>query len=67
MMTDSQKLVWTIAFGGLYLIAGTRACNWLTSQLSNPTTLVQFWMLPLIAFVIAAPGSFLIFKMWKND
>ena len=45
----------------------TRACNWLTSQLSNLTTLVQFWMLPLIAFVIAALGSFLIFKMWKND
>ena len=66
-MTDFQKLVWTIAFGGLYLIGGTRACNWLTSQLSDLTTVVQFWMLPLIAFVIAAPGNFRIFKMWKKD
>ena len=34
-MTDLQKFAWTIAFGGLYLIAGIRACNWLTSQLGD--------------------------------
>ena len=65
-MTDSQKIVWTIAFGGLYLIAGTLACNWLTSQLSDLDTVVQFLLLPLIALVIAVPGSFLIFKIWKK-
>ena len=65
-MTDSQKLVWTIAFGGFYLIAGTRACNWLTSQLSDLNTAVQFLLLPLIALVIAVPGSFLVFKIWKK-
>ena len=65
-MTDSQKLVWTIAFGGLYLIAGTRACNWLTSQLSDLSTVAEFLLLPLIALVIATPGSFLVFKIWKK-
>ena len=65
-MTDSQKLLWTIAFGGFYLIAGTRACNWLTSQLSYLTTVAQFLLLPLIALVIVAPGSFLVFKIWKK-
>lgn len=66
-MTDSQKLVWTIAFGGLlHLIAGTRACNRLTSQLSDLNTAVQFLLLPLIALLIAVPGSFLVFKIWKK-
>ena len=65
-MTDVQKFVWTFAFGGLYLIAGIRACNWLTSQLGDLNTWVQFLMLPLIALAIAAPGSFLVFKMWKK-
>ena len=65
-MTDSQKLVWTIAFGGFYLIAGTRVCNWLTSQVSDLTMVEQFLLLPLIALVIAAPGSFLVFKIWKK-
>ena len=65
-MTDLQKFVWTIAFGGLYLIAGIRACNWLTSQLSDLNTVVQFVLLPLIALVIAVPGSFLVFKLWKK-
>ena len=65
-MTDFQKFAWTIAFGGLYLIAGIRACNWLTSQLSDLTTVVQFLLLPLIALVIAAPGSYLVFKIWKK-
>ena len=65
-MTDLQKFAWTIAFGGLYLIAGIRACNWLTSQLRDLTPAVQFLLLPLIALVIAAPGSFLVFKIWKK-
>ena len=65
-MTDVQKFVWTFAFGGLYLIVGIRACNWLTSQLDDLNIWVQFLMLPLIALAIAAPGSFLVFKMWKK-
>lgn len=65
-MTDVQKFVWTIAFGGLYLIAGIRACNWLTSQLGDLNTWMQFLMLPFIALAVAAPGSFLVFKIWKE-
>ena len=65
-MTDVQKFVWTFAFGGLYLIAGIRACNWLTSQLGEINTWMQFLMLPFIALAIAVPGSFLVFKMWKK-
>ena len=65
-MTDVQKFVWTIAFGGLYLIAGIRACNWLTSQLGDLNTWIQFLMLPFIALAVAAPGSFLVFKIWKE-
>ena len=66
-MTDSQKLVWTIAFGGFYLIASNSVvCNWLTSELSDLTAVAQFLLLPLIALVIAAPGSFLVFKICKK-
>ena len=65
-MTDLQKFVWTIVFGGLYLIVGIRACNWLTSQLGDLNILVQLLMLPFIALLIAAPGSFLVFKFWKK-
>ena len=65
-MTDLQKFAWTLAFGGLYLIAGIRACNWLTSQLGGLNLVAQFLMLPLIALLIAAPGSFLVFQMWKK-
>jgi hypothetical protein len=50
-MTDLQKFAWTIAFGGLYLIAGIRACNWLTSQLGDLNVAVQFLMLPVYRFV----------------
>ena len=65
-MTDVQKFAWTIAFGGLYLIAGIRACNWLTVQLGDLNTVVQVFILPFISLAIAAPGSFLVFKMWKK-
>ena len=65
-MTDGQKFAWTIAFGGLYFIAGIRACNWLTGQLGDLNTVVQVFILPFIALAIAAPGSFLVFKMWKK-
>ena len=65
-MTDGQKFAWTIAFGGLYLIAGIRACNWLTGRLGDLNTVVQVFILPFIALAIAAPGSFLVFKMWKK-
>ena len=65
-MTDGQKFAWTIAFGGLYLSAGIRACNWLTGQLGDLNTVVQVFILPFIALAIAAPGSFLVFKMWKK-
>ena len=65
-MTDGQKFAWTIAFGGLYLIAGIRACNLLTGQLGDLNTVVQVFILPFIALAIAAPGSFLVFKMWKK-
>ena len=65
-MTDGQKFAWTIAFGGLYLIAGIRACNWLTEQLGDLNIVVQVFILPFIALAIAAPGSFLVFKMWKK-
>ena len=54
-MTDLQKFAWTIAFGGLYLIAGIRACNWLTSQLGDLNVVAQLLMLPFIALLIAAP------------
>ena len=64
-MTDGQKFAWTIAFGGLYLIVGIRACNWLTAQLGDLNTVLQVFILPFIALAIAAPGSFLVFKMWK--
>ena len=65
-MTDVQKFAWTIAFGGLYLIAGIRACNWLTGQFGDLNTVAQLFILPFIALAIAAPGSFLVFKMWKK-
>ena len=65
-MTDLQKFAWTIAFGGLYLIAGIRACNWLTIQLGDLHTVFQVLILPFIALAIAAPGIFLVFKMWKK-
>ena len=65
-MTNVQKFVWTIAFGGLYLIAGIRACNWLIGQLADLNIVVQVFIWPLIALAIAAPGSFLVFKMWKK-
>ena len=63
-MTDLQKCAWTIAFGGLYLIVGIRACNWLTSLLGDLNVVAQFLMLPFIALLIAAPGSFLVFRLW---
>ncbi|MDB4623079.1 hypothetical protein OAE36_00260 [bacterium] len=65
-MTDLQKFAWTIAFSGLYLIAGIRACNWLTSQLGDLNVVAQLLMLPFIALLIAAPGSFLVFKLWEK-
>ena len=65
-MTDVPKFAWTIAFGGLYLIAGIRACNWLTDQLGDLNIVVQVFILPFIALVIAAPGSLLVYKMWKK-
>lgn len=65
-MTDGQKFAWTVAFGGLYLIAGIRVCNWLTGHLGDLNTVVQVFVLPFIALAIAAPGSFLVFKMWKK-
>ena len=65
-MTDLQKFLWTVAFGGLYLIAGIRACNWVTSQISGLNTVMQFLTLPFIALALAAPGSFLVFKIWKR-
>ena len=65
-MTDFQKFLWTVAFGGLYLIAGIRACNWVTSQISELNTMMQFLTLPFISLALAAPGSFLVFKIWKR-
>ena len=65
-MTDLQKFLWTVAFGGLYLIAGIRACNWVTSQISELNTMMQFLTLPFISLALAAPGSFLVFKIWKR-
>ena len=65
-MTDFQNFLWTVAFGGLYLIVGIRACNWLTSLLGDLNVVAQFLILPFIALLIAAPGSFLVFKLWKK-
>lgn len=66
LMADLQKFVGTVVFGGVYLIAAIRACNWVTSQLSDLNTGMQFLTLPFIAIAIAAPGSFLVFMIWKK-
>ena len=56
-MIDFQKFLWTLTFGGLYLVGGIRACNWVTSQLSGLNPVVQFLALPFIALALAAPGA----------
>ena len=56
-MTDGQKFAWTIAFGGLYLIAGIRACNWLTGQLGDLNTMLQVFILPFIACLLYTSPS----------
>ena len=67
-MSNTQKFVWTVLFGGLYLIAGVRCCNWITAQLSslNGNLAVQLLLTPVIALGLAAPGSYLVFKIWKE-
>ena len=67
-MSNTQKFVWTVLFGGLYLIAGVRCCDWITAQLSslNGNLAVQLLLTPVIALGLAAPGRSLVFKIWKE-
>ena len=49
-------------------IAGVRCCDWITAQLSslNGNLAVQLLLTPVIALGLAAPGSYLVFKIWKE-
>ena len=72
-MNNFQKMVWTSAFAALYMIAGVRLSRWVTASVyvvptgSAMHNLLMVLVPPFIALAIAAPGGYLVYRIWKDS
>ena len=71
-MTDNQKFIWTIAFSCFYLVFLIRFSPLLTLRIYVLLSEVMSYDLyratlsPILALLVALPGTYLIYKVWME-
>ena len=71
-MTDFQKVVWTVLFSAIYMVAGVKLMQWLatviyiTQRRSIIHNLFMAIVPPINALAVSAPVGYLIYKIWKD-
>ena len=72
LMTNFQKIVWTVLFSAVYMVAGVRLMQWLATVVCiTPSGSIMHKLFmaivpPIKALAVSAPGGYLIYKIWKD-